>query len=132
MADESTFDVNGMPTVYYYVDKQSQEVAAIYMYSIFGITAMDQETKDWRPASREEEAFSGVLEGKYDVYSYDWASEEYSDDDMDLEDSNSWVPKTVKDWGNGATVTVDDIMSHTKKLDEQFISAEEAAELPGE
>ena len=132
MADESTFSVPTDMSLYYYVDRGTQEVAAIYLYNIFGITAMDKESGDWRAASRDEQEFSDLVNGDYDVYSYDWESEDYSDDDMVSEETDDWTPKSVSDWASGKTVTAEDIKSHTRKLDETFISAEEAAELPGE
>jgi len=52
MSDSSRYEASLTPTIYFFVDKQSDEVAAIHMYSIFGIFVMEQSIQDWRPASR--------------------------------------------------------------------------------
>lgn len=132
MADESLFEVNLTPTIYYFVDKETDEVAGIHMYSLFGIASMDREIQDWRPTSREEEGFSDLVNGNYDIYEYDWSSEPYSLEDMDPEDTNDWVPKTAVAWSKGENVTAEDLAPFAKKLESVFISEEEAAELPGE
>lgn len=132
MADESMFEVSATPTIYYFVDKDTNEVAGIHMYSIFGMSNMDRDIKDWKPANREDEAFVDLVNGNYDIYKYDWSSEPYSLSDMDPEDVNDWYPKTAVAWGNGETVTVEDLAPFAKKLEEVYFDAEELEDVPGD
>jgi len=123
MAEESYYDTSLTPTIYFFTDKENGKVAAIHMYSIFGIFTMDQSIQDWRPASREEEDFSKYINGDYDTYKYEWASEPYdvTDPAWDPKDIQDWYPSVSKTWAKGETVTVEDLKPYAKKLEEIFV-----------
>lgn len=118
MADESLFEVSLTPTIYYFVDRDTDEVAGIHMYSIFGMAKMDQEIQDWRPTSREDEDFITLYTGNYDMYEYDWDSETYQM--VDPADVTDWYPKTTKAWGRGETVTSKDLAPYAKKINSKL------------
>lgn len=124
MAEESYFDTSLTPTIYFFTDKDDKEVVAIHMYSIFGISTMDQSIQDWRPASREEEDFSNYINGSYNIFEYDWDSEPYSvnDPNWDPEDIQDWYPKVTKSWAKGETVTEEDLAPFARKLDSNFVA----------
>lgn len=124
MAEESYYENSLTPTIYFFTDKDSGEVVAIHMYSIFGIFTMDQSIQDWRPASREEEDFSNYINGAYDTYKYEWGSETYSfkDPKWDPKDVQDWYPSVSKAWAKGETVTVNDLKPYAKKLEQKFIA----------
>lgn len=128
MAEESYYETSVTPTIYFFADKDTGEVVAMHMYSIFGIMTMDQSIQDWRPASREEESFSNYINGSYDIYEYDWDSEPYSvsDPNWDPEDVQDWYPAVTKGWAKGETVTVKDLAPYATKIESNFIA--EAAE----
>lgn len=121
MADESLFEVSLTPTIYYFVDRETNEVAGIHMYSIFGMARMDQEIQDWRPTSREDKDFVELMTGNYDIYEYEWDSEEY--EMVDPEDITDWYPTTSKAWGRGETVTVEDLAPYAKKINSELLPA---------
>lgn len=128
MSDSSRYETSLTPTIYFFVDKQSDEVAAIHMYSIFGIFFMDQSIQDWRPASREEEAVYKYINGAYDTYKYEWDSEPYdvTDPSWDPADIQDWYPSVSKAWAKGETITVEDLKPCARKLEQNFISQDEA------
>lgn len=123
MAEESYFDTSLTPTIYFFTDKDSKEVVAIHMYSIFGIFTMDQSIQDWRPASREEEDFSHYINGAYSTHKYEWSSEPYDvmDENWDPEDLQDWYPSVSKTWAKGETVTEEDLAPYAKKLESKFL-----------
>lgn len=131
MADDSRYEESLTPTIYFFVDKQSDEVVAIHMYSIFGISYMDQSIQDWRPASREEDAIYKYIYGGYHTYKYDWSSEPYdiTDPSWDPEDIQDWYPKLAKAWGKGELVSAEDLKPYASKLEENFISDDEQGNL---
>lgn len=121
MADESLFEVSLTPTIYYFVDRDTDEVAGIHMYSIFGMGKMDPEIQDWRPTSREDEDFINLYTGNYDMYKYEWDSEEY--EMVDPEDVTDWYPTTAKAFGRGETVTAEDLAPYAKKINSELLPA---------
>jgi hypothetical protein len=120
---ESKFDDSITPTIYYFTNKENGQVEAIHMYSIFGISTMDQSIQDWRPASREDKAVSDFIYGSHNIFDYNWDSEPYSvnDPNWDPEDLQDWYPSAAKSWAKGETVTEDDLAPYAKRLDSNFV-----------
>lgn len=128
--DGSKYENSLEPTIYFFTDKSSQEVVAIHMYSIFGISTMDRSIQDWRPSSREDESVYPYIYGDYDTYKYVWGSEPYdiNDPNWDPADIQDWYPIMSKKWARGETVTVDDLEPFATKLDEVFVDYKESEE----
>jgi hypothetical protein len=119
MAEDTTYDVTANPTLYFYVDKSTQEVAGVYMYSIFGITTRDK-GGDWRVGDRETDSLKDFQSNDYEVYAYDWDSEPILGKDSDPKNDDEWSPTPVKDWGTGKQITVEDIKPYTRKVDVSY------------
>jgi hypothetical protein len=111
------FQVSADPTIYFYVDKQTEEVGGIYMFSIFGIMAREK-GKDWRVGSREESALQDFINSrdKYSIYAFDWDTDVLLAKDSDPEDDEEWNPQIIQAWGRGEDLTLEDIKSFTRMV----------------
>jgi len=132
MAEIKPFSVSVEPTFYFYVNKATEEVEYVSMYSIFGITVRPKGEK-WVVGTR------GDLEKYYSEDYQIWAYEGSDDDDdifdgsWDADDEDAWEIPPIQEWAKGETLTKDYISKYARLVnDGEYISEEEAAEIPGE
>jgi hypothetical protein len=116
MAEEQ-FELSGDPTIYFYVDKETEQVDGIYMFSMFGIMGRIK-GEDWEIASRAEEPLNGYITSpeKYTVYAFDWDTDILLAEDSDPDDDEEWNPVVIQAWGRGEDLSVDDISGFSRVI----------------
>ena len=109
------FQVSAEPTIYFYVNKQTEQVEGIYMFSIFGIMTREK-GQDWRIGSREEQALKDFIDSrdKYDVHAFDWSTDVLLAKDSDPEDDEEWNPQVIQAWGKGEDLSLETIKPFTR------------------
>jgi hypothetical protein len=114
---EKEFELSGDPTIYFYVDKATDQVDGIYMFSMFGIMGRPK-GGDWDVASRGEEPLSGYIKSpeKYDIYSFDWSTDVLLAKDSDPDDDEEWNPTLIQAWGRGEDLSRDDIVPFSRMI----------------
>jgi len=132
MAEIKPFSVSIEPTIYFYVNKETQEVDYVSMYTIFGITVRPKGEK-WTAGTRDD------LEKYYSEDYQIWAYEGSDDDDeiydgsWAADDPDAWEVPPVQEWAKGTTLTQEYISKYARLVnDGEYISEEEAVETPGE
>jgi hypothetical protein len=133
MAAEQEYRVSAEPTIYFYVNKNSDQVEYVSMYTIFGITVRPK-GQGWTMGTRSD--LAKYYSSEYEIWSYDW---ENSDDtpgsgaDLDPDDEDSWEIEPVQLWAKGRDLTKEDIQEYCRMVNSgEYISAEEAESMPGE
>lgn len=123
MAEEK-FELSGDPTIYFYVDKDTDQVDGIYMFSMFGIMGRPK-GEDWDVASREEEPLKSYITSpdKYEIYSFDWSTDVLLAKDSDPDDDEEWNPELIQAWGRGEALSKDGILPFSR-----MISSEETVD----
>lgn len=123
MAEEK-FELSGDPTIYFYVDKDTDQVDGIYMFSMFGIMGRPK-GEDWDVASRKEEPLKSYITSpdKYEIYSFDWSTDVLLAKDSDPDDDEEWNPELIQAWGRGEALSKDDILPFSR-----MISSEETVD----
>jgi hypothetical protein len=114
---EPQFELSGDPTIYFYVDKDTDQVDGIYMFSMFGIMGRPK-GEDWDVASRKEEPLNSYITSpeKYDIYSFDWSTDILLAKDSDPDDDEEWNPELIKAWGRGEDLSKDDILPFSRMI----------------
>lgn len=133
MAEEQLYDVSPEPTYYFYVNKSTEMVEYVSMYTIFGITVRPKGEK-WTMGTRND--LDKYYSADYEIWSYDW---ENSDDtpgsgsNLDPADEDSWEIEPIQDWAKGQDITREEISKWCVLVNSgEYISPEEAAKIPGE
>lgn len=130
---EGTFNISAAPTIYFYVNKESEQVEYVSMYALFGITVRPKGEK-WVAGTRDD--LEPYYTEKYEIWSYDWSNEDDtpgSGADLDPEDEDSWEIEPVQKWAKGEDISREEISKLARLVNRgEYASAEEANELPGE
>ncbi len=134
MNEEQLYTVSANPTIYFYVNVDSKQVDYVSMYTIFGITVRPKGEK-WRSGSREE--LQKYYNEDYEIWSYDWGNEDDtpgSAADLDPENEDKWEILPVQKWAKGEDLSREEISKVCRLVvsPDDYISEEEAAEIPGE
>lgn len=133
MAEEKKYQVSAEPTVYFYVNKETEAVEFVSMYTIFGITVRPK-GESWGMGTR------GMLDkyysADYEIWSYDWDNEDDTPGSgaaLDPDDDDDWDIELVQQWGRGEDLTRLDIEETCKLVNSgEYITEEEAEKIPGE
>lgn len=134
MAEEQDFQVSAEPTIYFYVNNETEMVDYISMYSIFGITVRPK-GKKWTSGTRSD--LDPYYNSNYEIWSYDWSNEDDtpgSGADLEPDDDESWEIEPVQRWGRGEDLDKADVESYANLVvsGDSYISKEEAEKIPGE
>jgi hypothetical protein len=134
MNEEQLYTVSANPTIYFYVNVESKQVDYVSMYTIFGITVRPKGEK-WRSGSRDE--LQKYYNEDYEIWSYDWGNEDDtpgSGADLNPENEDEWEILPVQKWAKGEDLSREEISKVCRLVvsPDDYISEEEAAEIPGE
>ncbi len=133
MAEEQTFDVSALPTIYFYVNKNTSEVEYVSMYTIFGITVRPK-GKAWTMGTRDD--LQKYYAPEYEIWSYDWDTEDDtpgSGATIHPDSEDEWDTELVQSWGRGEDLTKSEIEASCRLVNTgEYITAEDAANIPGE
>jgi hypothetical protein len=133
MAKEQEYDVSAEPTIYFYVNKGSQAVEYVSMYTIFGITVRPK-GEDWDMGTRD--SLQEYYSADYEIWSYDWDSEDDSPGSgvsISPDDELDWEIELVQSWAKGEDLNRSDLEETCKLVNSgEYTSAEEADKIPGE
>lgn len=136
MNEEKLYSASIEPTIYFYVNVDSKQVDYVSMYTIFGITVRPK-GEPWRSGSRDE--LQKYYNEDYEIWSFDYSQLDDTpgsgvDDDLDTGDDDVWEVEPVQKWAKGEDLSREEI-SKTCRLvvsPDDYISEEEAADIPGE
>lgn len=133
MAKEQDFSISVEPTIYFYVNKKTEQVEFVSMYFLFGNTIREK-GQDWEAGSRDD--LEKYYSPNYEIWSYDWNNEDStpgSGADMDPDNEEEWEIELVQRWGRGEDLSRSDVEETCRLVNSgDYLSAEEAAEIPGE
>lgn len=129
MANNTDFVASAAPTIYFYVNKNSEQVDFVSMYTIFGITVRPK-GKPWTMGTRSD--LDPYYTNDYEIWMYDYDSEEEFDvAELDPEDDDSWEVPPVQTWAKGDDLSREDVSKVARLVNEgNYISREEASEIP--
>lgn len=133
MAEEQEYSISAEPTIYFYINKETEFVEYVSMYTIFGITVREK-GKKWVMGSRDD--LEKYYSPEYEIWSYEWDN---SDDTpgsgagLDPENEDDWEISPVQDWAKGVDLKRADIEEVSRLVNSGgYISEEEAESIPGE
>lgn len=133
MAEKRTINLSVLPTIYFYVNKDTEAVEYVSMYSIFGITVRPKGSK-WTMGTRTD--LEKFYSDQYQIWSYDWANEDDTPGSgaaISADDEDEWDTELVQAWGRGEDLTKADIEGTCKLVnDGEYVSAAEAEKIPGD
>lgn len=132
MANETTLKASLEPTIYFYVNKATEQVEYVSMYTIFGITVRPKGEK-WAMGTRDD--LEKFYSSEYEIWSYEGSpdDDEMFDGSWDPEDGDSWEVPPVQTWAKGEDISKEDIAKYARLVnDGDYITAEEAEAIPGE
>jgi hypothetical protein len=115
MAEEQ-FELDGEPTIYFYVDNDTDQVDGIYMFA-FSLMSR-KKGADWELASREEEPMNSYITSpaKYTIYAFDWSTDILLAKDSDPDDEEEWNPTVIQAWGRGEDLSKADILPFSRMV----------------
>lgn len=132
MAEETTLRASLEPTIYFYVNKATEQVEYVSMYTIFGITVRPKGQK-WEVGSRDD--LEKYYTSDYEIWSYEGSEDddEIFEGDWDPEDGDSWEVPPVQDWAKGEDLSKEYISKYARLVSSgEYASPEEAEDIPGE
>jgi hypothetical protein len=133
MAKDQEYAVSAEPTIYFYVNKSSQSVEYVSMYTIFGITVRPK-GEDWEMGTRS--SLEKYYSAEYEIWSYDWDNEDDtpgSGASISPDDELDWEIDLVQAWAKGEDLNRSDLEETCKLVNSgEYTSAEEADKIPGE
>lgn len=133
MAEEQKYRVSAEPTIYFYVNKETEMVEYVSMYTIFGITVRPK-GESWTSGSRTD--LNKYYSSKYEIWSYDWDNSDDapgSGSNLDPADEDSWEIEPVQVWAKGGDLTRSDIEEVCVMVNSgEYVTSEEAENIPGE
>lgn len=133
MADEQEYQVSAEPTIYFYVNKSSEQVEYVSMYTIFGITVRPK-GKSWTMGTRSD--LAKYYSSEYEIWSYDWDNEDDTPDtdvDVDPDNDEDWEIEPVNLWGKGQDLTKADIEEYCVMVNSgEYVTSEEAEKFLGD
>lgn len=132
MAEETTLRASLEPTIYFYVNKATEQVEYVSMYTIFGITVRPKGQK-WEVGSRDD--LEKYYTSDYEIWSYEGSEDddEIFEGDWDPEDADSWEVPPVQDWAKGKDLSKEYISKYARLVNSgEYASPEEAEDIPGE
>jgi hypothetical protein len=132
MAEEQEYDFSPEPTIYFYVNKETESVAYVAMYTIFGITVRPKGEK-WRSGSRDD--LEKYYSSSYEIWSYEWDNLDDtpgSGANLDPDDEDGWEIDLIRDWAKGSTLSRADIEKFCRMVSSgDYVTKEEAESFPG-
>lgn len=132
MAENPVINASIEPTIYFYVNKATEMVDFVSMYTIFGITIRPKGQK-WTVGTRKD--LEKYYSSSYQIWSYEGADDddEIFDGSWDSADEDAWEVPPVQQWAKGENISKDDISKYARLVnDGEYISEKEAEEIPGE
>lgn len=134
MANEQEMQVSAEPTIYFYVNTETDMVDFVSMYNLFGIVVHPKGEK-WTAAGRSD--LDPYYSEKYDIWAYDWDNEDDTpgSGDFDPDNEAEWEIEPVQRWARGEDLTKADVEAFARLVvsgSESFMRADEAESIPGE
>lgn len=105
MAEDTKYTDDEPVSIYFYVDKDTGVVDAVFTFNLVAMAIRRDET--WDTVTREEPEFSKYINSNdWDVWKFDWdkGEEDVNVDDLDPADPSAWDPKIVQAWDKGEKI----------------------------
>jgi hypothetical protein len=118
MAKEPSYTDDEPISIYFYVDRVTGIVDAIFTFNIIAMAIRRDNT--WDTITREESEFDKYINSNdWDVWKLDW-SKGGGDEVVDLDpaDESAWDPALIQAWDKGESIGVELLDTYAYKLED--------------
>ena len=117
MAKESKYTDDEPVSIYFYVDKETGIVDAIFTFNIIAMAIRRDNT--WDTITRKEPEFGKYINSTdWDVWKLDWSKGDGDKVvDLDPADESAWDPALIQAWDKGEPINVELLDTYAYKLE---------------